>query len=324
MYLQTLTSLLVLFNITPIEVVDVIFKIDPREEKIFHYKFAPQDTILINANVLQGNDISKIIITEWPASIKFQAYAVRNIDNKKIVACDTSIYVFKLKNTALLSSKTYHLSIQRIPPSKDMINFNTAVKWDTVYDTTYVTVTDTILTKVDTVPETILKRQTKIGAGSRVSIPIYIPPGTIYWVYWIGVGQEAVEGLKKMAEQIPEAVKVLGIIDPVEAFALNILSELFSLNQGLDINYYFLSEYNRRLFMVGKSFRYYKGGERIITDYTKMTYPKKGIIYLGLDNSYSLITSKIVTINAVTAKIKPKYEIHKVQKPVIKYRIILK
>ena len=64
-------------------------------------------------------------------------------------------------------------------------------------------------------------------AGRSSSIEFKLPENTAYWVYWIGVGGESAEGLNKMAKHLPEAATILGITDPVTAFALGIIPELF-------------------------------------------------------------------------------------------------
>lgn len=118
-----------------------------------------------------------------------------------------------------------------------------------------------------------------------------------------------------MAEQLPEAAVALGVVDPVTGFALGYLSKLATSNQGLDINYYFVNSDQRVKFQYGDTFYYFKKGERVVSEYAKMTAPTKGTFYLGLDNSYSIMTSKMVTVKIVAVKIIPRYEIKTVQKP---------
>jgi len=316
-----------MFALEPVDVTDMVFNIGGRKEKSWCYKFAGGDTIILNAIATEGDDISEISVEEWPSSIKFQAVGVQNIDNKKIFVPKTNVYTFKLKNSATFSSKTYQINIQRIPSQEVMSMFNTSVEWDTIYDTTYVAGIDTVLVHVDTIPEEIITTQKKIGSqfsgDTRSYLQISLPEGTTYWAYWMGVGQEAADGLQQMSEYLPEGAAILGIVNPVAAFALGLLPELFTLSQGQDISYYFIADYaNLCKFIAGETFYLIKQGKRVITDYSKMDTPTQGTFYLGLDNSHSVMTSKIVTINVVAVKIVPKYEYRETQKPVIRKKVV--
>ena len=144
------------------------------------------------------------------------------------------------------------------------------------------------------------------------------------------MGQEAANGLAQMVSQIPEAAKMLGIVDPVAAFALGFLPSLFKLNRGLDISYYFFDDWeNVEKFLAGEKFYSFKYGQRIVTDFAKMETPKIKTtkiktFYIGLSNDYSLITSKIVTVKMVAVSMLPKYEVKEVQKPKVQMRIVPK
>ncbi len=295
-----------LIALETVDVANLTFKIPASETQTFYYSFAAGDTIVINVEPIKGEDISGIIIREWPASVKFQDTKTRWVD-KKIAVPKTAVYCFELANTFLFR-KTYGLSIKRIPSSEEQIGFNTSVIWDILYETTYVSVVESTLVKVDSVPEKLVDTQKKISAGLSSSVKVSLPEGTSYWVYWIGVGQEAVEGLNSMVEQLPE---VVGIVDPVAGFALGYLSKLYTLNSGLDINYT-LERYSYGNWV---PFKYSSG---IVTDYAKMDKPINGSFYIKLDNSYSIMTSKMVTVKIVAVKIIPQYEIKTVQRPVVK------
>jgi len=309
-----------LFALETVDVANLTFKIPARETQTFYYSFAAGDTIVINVEPIKGEDISGIIIREWPASVKFQDTKTRWVD-KKIAVPKTAVYCFELANTFLFR-KTYGLSIKRIPSSEEQIGFNTSVIWDTLYETTYVPVVESTLVKVDSIPEELTSTQVKVGSqlsgDTKSLIEISLPQGTSHWVYWIGADQKAAKGLEAMAEQLPEAALTLGIVDPVTGFALGFLSKLYTLNQGVDINYYFINSDQRVKFQYGDTFYYFKKGERVVSDYSKMTSPTKGTFYLGLDNSYSIMTSKMVTVKIVAVKIIPQYEIKTVQRPVVK------
>jgi hypothetical protein len=310
-------------------VADLSFQISSRKEKIFYYKFAEGDTIIFNAWTIKGKDISEVSITKWPTTTVFNSWAIPVVENKKIFIEKSSVYSIGFKNSSIISSKSYKFVLHRVPTNEKFIDFNTEVEWDTFYDTTYVSTIKYALTHTDTIPEEIINRQVKIGSkfsgNTRTYMQISLPKGTSYWVYWIGVGQEAAQGLQGMISQLPKSAGVLGITDPVTAFAIGLVPNLFSLSKGYDINYYLIHDYdNASKFKSGEVFYSFKKGEKIITEYAKMKEPKGGIFYLGLSNSYSMMTSKKVTVKCVAVKIIPRYEILKIKKPVIKARLVPK
>lgn len=238
-----------LFAIKPVDVVDLHLK--ACEEKVLYYKFAPGDTILLDIRESKGKggigDIGKamskafkgkgvleevgkivgeflkstekkgikeVVVEEWPSSIKFQAKDIDSLKDKKFVNPVLSVYSFKVKfnKSAISKGKIYRIHISRIPAGEDLIQFNTTVKWDTT---------------CDTLAEEIVDTKRHVRAGRSSSIEFRLPENTAYWVYWIGVGEESAEGLNKMAKHLPKAATILGITDPVTAFALGIIPELF-------------------------------------------------------------------------------------------------
>ncbi len=289
-------------------VAEILFPISPGEKKSFYYQFAKGDTILFNAWTVKGNDISEISIIKWPDIPIVSAYGIRELTNKKIFVEKNSIYLFEFKNSSNWSSKTYKFTLHRVPTIEKYLNFSTDVEWITTYETTYVTKIESILVGIDTVWEDVVNTQRKISAGEFSIIEFGFPQNTAFWAYWIGVGEEAANGLKEMVSKLPEAASLLGISDPVVAFALGLVPQLFSLNKGKDINYEFYTSY----------FDVFLKGEKIITEYGKRETPKEGKCYLKLNNSYSILTPKLVTVRIVAIKLKYNYQIHQIKIPQIK------
>lgn len=317
-----------LLAIQPVDVVDLHLK--ACKEKVLYYKFAPGDTVVLNIEETQGKKgigdigetvseafkgkgvlekvgkiageflkstekkgIREVVIEEWPSSVKFQVRDVDSLKNKRFVNPSLSVYAFKVRfNTSAISKgKTYRIHISRIPAKENLIQFNTTVKWDTI---------------CDTLAEEIVNVQKHLGVGGLFSAPNFsyiefrLPENTAWWVYWIGVGKESAEGLEKMAKHLPKAAALLGITNPVTAFALGLIPELFSATGRLDISYSFTKG--------TKSSTPFKEGRRVVTEYAKMDNPKQGKIFLLLDNSYSRKTSKYVTVKIVAVKILKKVE----------------
>lgn len=322
--IQITTQLL--FAAEPVDVADLVFNIGASEEKSLEYRFAAGDTIVINAVATKGNDISEISVVEWPSSMKFQSVGVSAINDKKITVPKTNIFTIHVKNTAMLKSKTYQIHIQRIPASAELAGFNTSAEWDTIYDTTYVAQTESVLVKVDTIVDDILKTESKLGSqmtgNTQTYLTVQLPARTSYWAYWIGVGQESAAGLEQMGQSLPEGAALLGLTNPVALFAVGLLPSLFSLSQGQSIYYCIVSDArNLQLFMEGQRFYALKAGT-VITDYAKMEQPKQGVFYVGLSNASSTLTSKIVNVNIVVVKLIPKYSYHETQKPVVSKSVV--
>lgn len=316
-------------NPNAINVADLSFTISPGESKDFYYKFADKDTLIFSAWAVKGKDISEMRTVKWPETPIFNLSAKPQIENKKISVDRKSVYQFIFTNSGFWSSKTYRFVLFRVPVSEKVHNFNTAVDWVTLYDTNYVSVIESSLVRVDTISQEITNPQINVGSrttggNSRVYIPITLPAGTAYWVYWIGVGQDAARGLQAMSSSLPQAATILGLT-PVAAFAVGLIPALFKLSQGSDINYYFISDNtNLNNFLNNSQFYSLKSAQRAITDYTRMETPNEGTFYLALDNSYSIMTSKTVTIKIVAVKFIPQYNIREVQKPVVKTRVVPK
>ncbi len=310
-------------------VADLCFRISAREEKQFYYKFADRDTIIFNAWTIAGKDISELSIIKWPETPVFNSWSVPIVENKKIFVEKEAVYCFGFKNSSLLSSKVYKFTLHRVPTEEKSPDFSTAVEWDTLYDTTYVADVEEILLGVDTITEEIVDTQLKIGSqlsgDDRSYVQISIPEGTDYLAYWIGVGQEANEGLKEMAQQLPKAAVALGIVNPVAAFAVGLVPQLFTLSKGRQVDYFFIADYqNLTSFLSNQAFYMIKKGEEVITDYAKMDAPTQKTIYLGLYNSHGRISSRLVTINIVAVKIEPQYEYRDVKRPVVKKKAVPK
>ncbi len=168
-----------------------------------------------------------------------------------------------------------------------------------------------IFTIYDTIPVEVVNTTKKISAGLSSKVEVSLPEGTVYWVFWIGVGQEAAQGLNEMVKELPEAAVKLGL-DPVAGFALGFLSTLYTMNSGLDIHYAFERGPNQEvsdLLVYGTKFGTFKESRGTVTDYGRIDKPANGNFSIFLDNTYSMITSKEVTIKVVAVKVVPGYKI---------------
>lgn len=297
---------------------DSIFKIESQSVKEFYFRFAKGDTVYISSWVIKGDNVSSIEFSKWDGGILFYIESVPLLENKTIYIPADGIYVVTLRNTSLWREKLYGFRLFRKPTSPQFNDFRVNVIWDTLYDTTYVNVVESTLIKVDTVIENILDRKLKVRAGSVNYVGVYIPPTANYWAYWVGVGQEAWERYRKLGMELSKNITNSGIIDPLSAFAINLIPHLVRLSQGLDIDYYILSDKQNFIrFKRGERFFYFKGGKRIVSDYAKIQN-KKGRFYIAFNNTYSILTDKIVSVKVITVEIRPHYKITVSKKPVVR------
>ena len=95
------------------------------------------------------------------------AFYFQKVENKTIYVEKTGIFTFYFKNSSFLKSKVYKFSLYRIPTKEEFVDFDVSVKWDTLYDTTYYSVIESTLVKVDTIVEEVANTQLKIPAGER-------------------------------------------------------------------------------------------------------------------------------------------------------------
>ena len=310
-----------------IRVASVQFSIEPGEEKSFYYKFAEGDTIIFSAEVIKGNDISEVNIIKYPNTVVYTSYAAKKVENEVIYNPSKAIYQISFKNTSLLNSKVYKFVIYRKPTKPEFNDFDVSVQMITTYDTIYVEAIESTLVKADTtweeVVSTTLNVGSQMGGNTKTYVKVNLPSNTLSWVYWIGVGQEALEALKQLSKSISNtlytASNVVGTANPslaLVAYGLGLITDLsVNVQSKHDINYYIISNYEDLVnFLNDEPFYLIKKGERVITDFGKMTYPTEGTFYIALDNSYSIFTTKLVNIRVVAIKILPQYEKMKVRK----------
>jgi len=229
-----------------IRVAQVEFSIKPGEEKSFYYKFAEGDTIIFNAYVIKGNDISEVKVIKYPNTVLYTSYAVKKVENEVIYNPQQAIYQISFKNNGRLNSKVYKFVIYRKPTKPEFNDFDVSVQMVTIYDTIYVEDIEYTF-KVDTtweeVVNTTLNVGSQMGGGNTTAyVKVDLPSNTSTWVYWIGVGQEAVEALKQLSKSISGVSSLLGTLDPssaLVAYGLGLITDLsLNLKSKDDINYY--------------------------------------------------------------------------------------
>lgn len=285
------------FNSTSQTIVDVAentLKVSALGEEIFYYGFAEGDKLIFNFEEVNGKELKELEIIEMPESSKFMDYKTTKIENKTINVSRTSIYKFRLSNSAL-GGRICKIKIQRIPASDATKNFNSSVYWKTVYDTTYTPVQENYLIKTDTLAQTIVDQTAKIssqnalnGNSNKTIVDFSLPKGTISWSYYIGVGQEGKQAYNNASDNFYNTASKAALRIPgygtMAALALQGVN-YFNKVQGEDnVKYWFITDWdNVLLFKNGNTFYQYKQGD-VVNDASQMKSPKQGMVYLGLLN----------------------------------------
>ncbi len=323
LFLFVLCTSFVLTNGSPIEVADSTLKIGGLGEEVFYYGFAEGDQIVFSFEEVNGKELKEIEIVELPSNSKFMDYKTKKIENKTIQVTKTGIYKFRFSNSAI-GGRICKFKIQRIPANEMTQNFNTAVYWKTLYDTTYTPVQERYLISRDTAFTMLTEQVAKVsstnainGNSNKTIVDVTLPEGTISWSYYIGTGSEgkrAYEDAKnKCLTASAGAVAKIPGWGPLAALALHGTS-YFNKVQGEDnVKYYFITNWdNVLLFQQGQPFYQYKQGD-VVNDYSRIDSPLKGKIYLGLEND-NVVDPIDVTVKINAVSVAEQWGVRMVQK----------
>lgn len=297
------------FGLLPVDVAENTVKVSEQGEEVFYYGFAAGDELVFSFSMVSGSSLDQVEISELPASTKFMDYNVKKIKNRTLHVSQTGIYKFRFSNPTN-SVRICKIKIQRIPSIMTRQDFNSSVYWRTVQDTTYVPTQDNYLIRKDTVAQMLMNRVTKIesssifyAAANKSVIDFTLPPGTVSWSYYIGVGNEgqkafnkAQHGFLNTAASVASNISGYGSMAALALYGIN----TFSLIQGEDnVKFWFITdESNATLFKFGKQFKSFKHSD-VLNDAAQMKKPLTGKIYLGLLND-NIIEPINVTVS-VTA-----------------------
>ncbi len=217
-YLFLFASISFAFSQTSVRVADLSFKMKSNSTEEFYYSFAEGDVMVVDFELRKGKGV-KFEVIELPYQTKINQFTAR-ISNYRMNVTSTKVYLFRVANG--MGNKLCSLSIKRIPKSQEMVNFNTAWQWKTIYDTTYTTYKEDSLVRHDTVHYTetvkeVASRELKeemlvdntveirsIGwidhDNPRAFVSIELPSNqvgqnwekkVVGWAYWLCVGNNS-------------------------------------------------------------------------------------------------------------------------------------
>lgn len=348
------------FSQEAIDVTEQTIKVKGMKEEEIQLGFAAGDKIIFNFKEVNDKDMKEVEILEYPSTSKFSDFKISMIENKTLSVSKQSVYIFRFKNSAI-SGRVCKIRIQRIPANENTRNFNTSVSWVTRQDTSWNTFTKDVVIGYDTVylqkskkeivsreqkEEIILDKIERVHSetnanGNRSSVFFSLPPNAvsgntsikvIAWVYWIGVGEEANVAWKKNVSGLSALAKGAGIISPLGALAIGVISHLATPGLGEDVKYSLVDRQNRDLFLANREYRGWDYGKGV-AGYKKFTEPDlcQGTYFICMHNdnvmqgiNATVKVSAIIETTTYTDKtyteqvINPRYEKQLMKEPVIK------
>lgn len=291
-------------------IADETFKVSVFKQKLSTYSFLAGDTIIITITETEDKLLSKLIIEDVNSSFRRVAEKVATVQERIVVVTDTDFNLI-IDNDASFKNplgfnRNVHVNIVKeeyITPVVVEVNDFIETEEITLSDTTYE------ITQSDSAFAPVISEKVALGSkiepGKRTRKTLEIPPvpGATYYVYWIGVGKNAISDYEQLKSKLPPAWTALGIIEPIDAYAMGKIRQMPVRPEGEDVFFAITSEENKNRFTAHKKFqtRYKKKGivSYGIIDAAYVPEDGKTFICLGNDNEVSSI-NVVVKVVAVT------------------------
>lgn len=283
----------------------------------YTYGFLKGDVLVLDFTLSNGKGTQTIEIKEHNSgSVVYSNQNFSNLSNVQVNVPDKSAYTITL-GTNHVFPRTGKLQIKRIPANEQCKGFNCNVSWKEVVDTVFAYKKEQVLLKSDTIVHEVMDRKLWVYSvdnanPNKTVVDFSLPPNTAYWVYWIGVGQESADQMKKLTETVSSSLSLLGITNPLVAFGFRLIPSLPMLNAKNKIDMQFMDFNNARLFLSGMQCNYYPGlsAQNIVTDYKLVrieSTPAQGNqVAFGFTNN-STFTGTDVFLKVVAFEIKHQY-----------------
>ncbi|MGV3503155.1 MAG: hypothetical protein ACO1O1_05570 [Adhaeribacter sp.] len=296
----------------------------------YYYGFPAGDVLQLDLEPGQGKAAYTLEVVDYASgSPVFSSRQVKKIKNLRLPLAHRGVYQFNVRAEGTASSPaSCRFTIRRLPAHDSLRHFNSHISWRNRRDTTWTTVSEKVPVKTNLVPQTLLDKQFRVEpqahllAGNKATVRFQLPKNTVYWVYWVGVGQEPVLQLHELTKQASKlAASALAASNPLVAFGMGLLPFLPQLTSGGNIDYHFFNQGQSVAFMqtgTGKPFAF-ASGQRIVSDYAKVPLentPKTpdGYLYMGFQNNNAL-TGLDVTLKVVAFTGSQAFETRRVRKP---------
>ncbi len=245
------------------------------------------DEITLNCAILNKKGKAILCIRDYNTGAEiYKKEGFNKIEDDKIKVPAKGVYQVQLYTEALFG-KNASLRVERKPAPESSPGFSTLVK--AKLDTSAVEVLNTVTRVYST---------TNLDHTNKTTIAINLPAGTSYWVYWIGAGQQAINGFKAFSSSLSASAGLLSA-NPLVRFGFNLIPSLPSFSAPTTINYRFLSSAEAGNFLSNRAYSYYafKHADHISADYARVNFYIRDLV-LALNNE-SLVNGQNVEVRVV-------------------------
>jgi hypothetical protein len=331
----TLSSVALAQKIT---VAEVQLKLDGNKSEELMYGFAAGDRVILTMKA-SGASLGEVSVLQYPDVLKYKG---QNIDEEKreLTVTAKGVYVFRFNNTAR-GKRTLNITLQRVPKDGATKNFNTAVKWASVPDTTWTVVGRDIVMGYDSLrvqktrkvvaseqkyEEIVIDKSQRVNARTSFSdtrtfvdfdLPVNVvtkdeTKKVVAWAYWVGVGEESNEFWKQNRKMIVGAVQgaTAYFTTPLGGIAAGALTNLMMPVNGEDVEYGITNAQGKGLFVQQKPYQPFDSGKGVAA-YKRFTDAKmlQGKFYVVMANDNLVQPIDVnVKVSAIIEHIKYKDE----------------
>lgn len=254
------------------------------------FGFEANDKLVLSCIRLSRKGSPSIAIRDLNRGIEiFKRQSFDSIRNESIIIPAKGIYVVEIKTSSLLG-KDVQLTVDRIPAA----GARTAVAKSSADTST-----------VEVVHTTIRAYSKNSPQSNNSVLTLNLPPNTVYWVYWIGAGKEAIGKMDAFAASCTSIGAVYPSTDALVLFGKKQLSALPMTKTSASISYHFMDTKNTAAFKNKQQYSYYmwKSSEKITTEYATIPNAQQDL-NMGISNESSN-TSQDVEVRVVAFVVKP-------------------
>lgn len=321
-------------------VAELQLRINPAAAEELYYSFAEGDRIILTVEEADGNSIDEVTVLEYPETYKYKGHDIKKEKNREFTANQKAVYKFRFSNAAN-EGRLCNVKIQRVPASKQTENYVTSVKWVTVQDTAWNSLTKDVVVGYDTlnvqktrrVPyyekkyeELVMDKNQRVESKTtlgetKVSVPFSLPANyisrdetkkVVAWAYWVGVGEESNEFWKQNRKVIVAAVNGVAsyFTTPLGGIAAGALTNLMLPTNGEDVEYALVNEQGNKQVFDNKPYKSIDGGKGVAA-YKRFTENAmlQGKYYIVLTNdNYVQPIDVNVKVSAIVEHVKLKDE----------------
>jgi len=215
------------------------------------------DELVINCSILNKKGNAGISVTSYETGAEiYRNNSFYSLENQHIKIPQKGVYILSLYTDALFG-KQAAITADRAPSLQSAAGFKTTVH--IVSDTSSVEVLNT----------TVHVFSTLSGHINKTALKVNLPGNTSYWVYWIGVGQQARQQMKTFITQLSNERKFF-TADPLVLVGMKLLPSLPFANMPSTCSYRFASSADAQKFTAGQQYSYYtfKYADNISSDYS--------------------------------------------------------